>query len=68
MGCPDCALVSPPAHPLSACTCDPDCCRLEVRPSLKKELSAGAAGRGAWGCWGCRQGAAPAKAQSRRAG
>lgn len=50
-----------PTCPPSACTCNPDCCRLEVRPSLEKELSAGAAQRGAWGSGGCCQGAVPGR-------
>jgi hypothetical protein len=32
-----------PSHQPSACTCNPDCFRLEARPFLEMELSVGAA-------------------------
>lgn len=48
-GCPDCALcLGFPTRSPSACTCNPDCSGLEVKPSLEKELSVAAARAGGW--------------------
>lgn len=63
-GGPDCALISPHAHPLPVPAIQTTA-GWRLRPSLEKELSVGAAREGGQGSWGCRQGAVPSKAQAR---
>lgn len=50
-GCPDCALISPHAHPLPVPAIRA-VAGWRLRLALEKELSVGAAGEGGWGSWG----------------